>query len=104
MILSGKRNEVLLDKKYRKLIYWIQRKYKNLLHDIGFKKSIKIKSFIINIDDEKSIRIRSRSHSPLDLKKIKEFIDKNLINNIISESDSSWNISFILIIKSNDKI
>jgi hypothetical protein len=51
-------------------------------------KPAKLEPFTIDTGDAAPIKLRPRPHSPLDLVKIKEFIDENLANGVISESDS----------------
>jgi hypothetical protein len=91
----------VLQVKRRKLIRWIQRKHKHLLRDIRLRQPAKVEPFTIDTGDEQPIRIRPRPHSPLDLEKIKKFIDKNLANGVISESDSSWSAPLVLAVKPN---
>ena len=55
---------------------WIKSHCPNLLRLIGI--PAKLQSFTINTGDKEPIRIRPRAHSPLDLIKIKKFLDENL--------------------------
>src|SRR5271163_750935 len=62
----------------RRLRRWIQKYCLDLLREIG--RPSKLEPFTIDTGDAKPINIRPRAHSPLDLQKIKEFIDENLKN------------------------
>src|SRR5271163_1216538 len=62
----------------RRLRRWIQKHCPDLLREIG--RPSKLEPFTIDTGDAKPINIRPRAHSPLDLQKIKEFIDENLKN------------------------
>ena len=75
-----------LRKKWRELQQWIKKKCSNLLRSIG--RPAKLEPFTIDTGDHESIKIKPRPHSPLDLTKIKEFIDENMENGIIEETDS----------------
>ena len=81
----------------RRVRRWIQRHYPELLREIG--RPAKFEPFRINTDDHAPIKINPRPYSPINLAKIKEFIDENLKIGVISESDSSWSFSLVLTIK-----
>ena len=78
----------------RKLLRWMKRKCPELLREIG--RPAKLEPFDIDTGDAKPINIRPRAHSPRDLEKIKEFIDENLKNGVISESESPWSFPLVL--------
>ena len=78
----------------RKLRRWIERKCPGLLREIGSPSNLE--PFDIDTGDAKPINIRPRAHSPKDLERIKEFIDENLKNTVISESDSPWSFPLVL--------
>ena len=78
----------------RKLRRWIERKCPDLLRPIG--KPADLEPFDIDTGDHPPIKLRGRPYSPLDLKHIKEFIEENLRNGIIEESDSSWSFPLVL--------
>ena len=65
---------------------WIERKCRNLLRSIGI--PAKLTAFVINTQDHEPIKIPARRYSPTDLATIKTFVDKNLKNGVISESES----------------
>src|SRR5436190_22546559 len=48
----------------------------------------KLEPFNIDTGDHAPIKINPRPYSPVDLAKIKEFIDENLKTGVISESDT----------------
>jgi hypothetical protein len=81
----------------RKLLRWIKRKCPDLLREMG--RPANLEPFDIDIGDHPPIKVNPRPHSPLDLQKIKEFIDENLKNGIISESDSPWSFPLVLAAK-----
>src|SRR5579871_776441 len=83
----------------RKLRRWIQRHCPGLLRDMG--EPSKLEPFDIVTDDVPPIKINPRPYSPLDLAKIKEFIDENLANGVISESKSPWSFPIVLAAKPN---
>ena len=78
----------------RKLRRWIQWKCPDLLRSIG--KPADLEPFDIDTADHPPIKIRGRPYSPLDLKHIKKFIDENLKNGVIEESDSPWSFPLVL--------
>ena len=81
----------------RRVRRWIQRHCPELLREIG--RPAKFEPFRIDTDDHASIKINPRPYSPVDLAKIKEFIDENLKTGVISESDSSWSFPLVLAVK-----
>ena len=83
----------------RQVLRWIQKYHKRLLRKLG--EPSNLESFAINTGDAESIQIRPRPYSPLDLEKIKAFIDENLANGVISESDSPWSFPIVLAAKPN---
>src|SRR6202165_2941798 len=78
---------------------WIKRKCSNLTGPIG--RPAKLEPFTIDTSDENPIKIRPRPHSPLDLAKIKDFIDENLKSGVISETDSPWSAPLVLATKAD---
>ena len=86
----------------RKILRWIKRKCPDLLREIG--RPANLEPFHIDTGDAKPINIRPRSHSPLDLEKIKEFIEENLKNGVISESESPWSTPLVLAKKPDGSI
>jgi hypothetical protein len=60
---------------------WIKHKCSNLLRPFG--NPAKVDEFKIETGDHKPIRIRPRPHSPVELKGIKEFLDKYLAAGVI---------------------
>jgi len=60
----------------RRLLRWIKRKYPKLLREIG--EPANLEPFKIDTGDTEPINIRPRPHSPIDLEKIKEFIEENI--------------------------
>ena len=86
----------------RKILRWIKRKCLDLLREIG--RPANLEPFHIDTGDAKPINIRPRSHSPLDLEKIKEFIEENLKNGVISESESPWSTPLVLAKKPDGSI
>ena len=83
----------------RKLERWMKRKCPNLLREIG--KPANLEPFTIDTGDTKPINVRPRSYSPVDLEKIKAFIDENLKNGVISESESPWSFPLVIAQKPN---
>ena len=83
----------------RKFLRWIKRKCPELLREIG--KPAYLEPFKIDTGDAEPIKISPRPHSPLDLEKIKAFIDENLKNGVISESESPWSFPLVLAAKPN---
>jgi transposase InsO family protein len=83
----------------RKLERWIKRKCPELLREIG--RPANLEPFDIDTGDAKPINIRPRPYSPVDLEKIKEFIDENLANGVISESKSPWSFPLVIAQKPN---
>ena len=83
----------------RKLECWIKRKCPDLLREMG--RPANLEPFEIDTGDVKPINIRPRPYSPLDLEKIKAFIDENLKNGVISESTSPWSFPLVLAQKPN---
>jgi len=81
----------------RRLLRWIKHKCPELLREIG--RPAKLEPFRIDTDHHPPIKINPRPYSPLDLIKIKEFIDENLKNGVISESDSPWSFPIVLAAK-----
>ena len=81
----------------RRLLRWIKRHCPNLLRDIG--RPANLEPFNIDTSDQPPIKINPRPYSPVDLAKIKEFIDENLKNGVISESDSPWSFPIVLAAK-----
>ena len=59
----------------------------------------KLEPFNIDTGDHAPIKINPRPYSPVDLAKIKEFIDENLKTGVISESDSPWSFPLVLAVK-----
>ena len=78
----------------RKLERWLKRKCPDLLREIG--KPANLEPFSIDTGDTKPINIRPRSYSPVDLEKIQAFIDENLKNGVISESESPWSFPLVI--------
>ena len=83
----------------RKLERWMKRKCPDLLREIG--RPANLEPFEIDTGDVNPINIRPRPYSPLDLEKIKAFIDENLKNGVISESMSPWSFPLVLAQKPN---
>ena len=81
----------------RRILRWMKRKCPNLLREIG--RPAKLEPFHIDTSDHAPIRINPRAYSPVDLVKIKEFIDENLKSGVISESDSPWSFPLVLAVK-----
>jgi len=73
---------------------WIQNACPALLRKIG--NPAKLAPFNIDTGDKDPINIRPRPYSPLDLAKIKDFLDENLANGVISESQSPWSAPIVL--------
>ena len=61
----------------------------------------KLEPFNIDTGDHSPIKVNPCPHSPVDLAKIKEFIDENLKSGVISESDSPWSFLLVLAVKPN---
>ena len=78
----------------RKLFGWMKHKCPELLREIG--RPANVEPFDIDTGDAKPINIHPHTHSLRDLEKIQEFIDENLKNGIISESESPWSFPLIL--------
>ena len=78
---------------------WIKRNCPRLLRAVGIPATLS--PFTINTGDKEPICIRPRAHSPLDLVKIKEFLNENLKNGVITESQSPWSAPIILATKPN---
>jgi len=72
----------------------MKRKCPELLREIG--RPANVEPFDIDTSDAKPINIRPHAHSPRDLEKIKKFIDENLKNGVISESESPWSFPLVL--------
>ena len=81
----------------RKFGKWIKHKCSNLLRPFGT--PAKVSEFKIDTGDHKPIRIRPRPHSPVELKGIKEFIDKYLAAGVIQPSQSPWSAPLVLVKK-----
>ena len=77
-----------LERERKKMMKWIERNCKNLLCPVGT--PAKLEHFVIDTGDTEPIKIGPRPYSPVNLQKIKQFIDENLQNGIIRESDSPW--------------
>src|SRR5579859_2482847 len=76
-----------LEREKAKMLDWIRKRHGNLLRTIG--KPAKLEPFVIDTGDAEPIKISPRPYSPVDLEKIKEFIDNGVKNGIIRESESS---------------
>ena len=83
-----------LERERMKMTQWIDRHCKNLVRPIG--KPAKLDPFVIDTGDAEPIKISLRPYSPLDLDKIKEFIDNGMKNGIIQESESPWSAAIVL--------
>jgi len=57
--------------------------------------------FVINTQDHEPIKIPVWRYSLTDLATIKTFVDENLKNDVISESESPWSFSIIVATKSD---
>ena len=68
------------------MLEWIKKHHKNLLRPIS--KPAKLEPFVIDTRDAEPIKISPRPYSPIDLDKIKEFINEGVKNSIIRESKS----------------
>src|SRR5437764_13294555 len=77
-----------------KMTQWIDRHCKNLVRPIS--KPAKLDPFVIDTGDAEPIKISPQPYSPLDLDKIKEFINKGVKNSIIQESESLWSMPIVL--------
>jgi hypothetical protein len=67
----------------RRVRRWIKRHCSDLLREIGC--PAKLEPFHMYTDDRAPIKINPLPYSPVDLAKIKEFIDENLKSGVISE-------------------
>jgi len=81
----------------RKIRRWMKRHCPELLREIG--RPAKLEPFNVDTGDHAPIKINPRPYSPVDLAKIKEFIDENLKSGVISESDSPWSFPLVLAVK-----
>ena len=81
----------------RRVHRWIKRHCPDLLREMG--RPAKLEPFNIDTGDHAPIKINPRPYSPVDLAKIKEFIDENLKTGVISESDSPWRFPLVLAVK-----
>ena len=72
---------------------------KNLLRKIG--RPAKLDPFVIDTGDAQPIKISPRPYSPLDLEKIKEFLDDAIKKGIIQESESPWSAPIVLAMKAD---
>ena len=79
------------------MLDWIKKHHKDLLRPIG--KPAKLEPFVIDTGDAEPIKISPRPYSPVDLDKIKEFIDNGVKNGIIRESESPWSAPIVLAAK-----
>ena len=78
---------------------WIEKKCRNPLRPIGI--PAKLAPFVINTQDHELIKIPARRYSPIDLATIKTFVDENLKNGVISESESPWTFSIVVAAKAD---
>jgi hypothetical protein len=83
----------------RKVIRWIQKRCKGLTRPLG--EPANLEPFEINTGDAAPIKINPRPYSPLDLQKIRTFLDENLANGVISPSESPWSFPIVLAAKPN---
>ena len=81
----------------RRLRRWIEKHCPQLLREMG--RPAKLDPFNIDTANHHPIKINPRPYSPVDLQKIKDFIDENVKNGIISESDSPWSFPIVLAAK-----
>jgi len=88
-----------LEREKAKMLDWIKKRHENLLRRIG--KPAKLEPFVIGTGDAEPIKISPRPYSPVDLEKIKAFIDDSIKNGIIRESESSWSAPIVLAAKPN---
>ena len=88
-----------MERERQKIIKWQKIHKKNLLPKIG--RPAKLEPFIINTSDAQPIKISPRPYSPLDLEKIKEFIDDATKKGIIQESESPWSAPIVLAMKAD---
>jgi hypothetical protein len=88
-----------LEREKTKMLEWIKRYHDNLLRKIG--KPVRLEPFVINTSDTELIKITLRPYSPMDLEKIKTFIDEAIKNSIIRESKSPWSAPIVLAAKPN---
>src|SRR5215471_6836310 len=77
------RKELILAQK--KMKAWSRQHCPNLLRKIG--RPAKLEPFGIDTGDAEPIKLSPRPYSPVDLVKIKEFVEESLANGVISESD-----------------
>jgi len=76
------------------ILEWIKGKCPKLLRQIG--KPAKLPPFKIDTGDKEPINLRPRPYSPVDLGKIRTFLDENIANGVISESQSPWSAPIVL--------
>ena len=88
-----------LEREREKIMKWIGIHKKNLLRKIG--EPAKLEPFVIDTGDAEPIKISPRPYSPLDLEKIKAFIDEGIKNGIIQESESPWSAPIVLAAKAD---
>jgi len=88
-----------LERERQRIIKWIGMYKRNLLRGIG--KPAKLDPFVINTGDAEPVKISPRPYSPLDLEKIKEFIDDAIKKGIIQESESPWSAPIVLAMKAD---
>ena len=88
-----------LEREKEKMLRWIKKHHDNLLRKIG--KPAKLDPFVIDTGDSEPIKISPRPYSPLDLEKIKAFIDEGIKNGIIRESESPWSAPIVLAAKAD---
>ena len=60
-----------------------------------------LEPFKIDTGDAEPIKVPGRPYSPLDLEKIKDFIDENIANGIIKESEAPWSAPLVLATKAD---
>lgn len=89
----------LLEREGEKMMKWIETQKQNLLRKIG--KPADLEPFVINTGDAEPIKIGPRPYSPLDLEKIREFVDEGIKNGIIEESESPWSAPIVLAMKAD---
>ena len=88
-----------LEREKEKMIKWIKMHCEGLLRPIG--KPAKLEPFVIDTGDAELIKIGPRPYSPMDLTKIKEFVDEGLLNGIIHESESPWSAPIVFASKAD---
>jgi transposase InsO family protein len=88
-----------LEREKAKMLDWIKKHHDNLLRKIG--KPAKLQPFVIDTGDAEPIKISPRPYSPMDLEKIKTFVDEAIKNGIIQESESPWSAPIVLAAKPN---